>query len=83
MTFGESLREFHPEFLLKITLRTLSLYQAKHVLTFRAIPSIIPSSIASPLRLGAVKLSPYYALPLNAETLTSHTGDCQLSVGCC
>ena len=82
MTFGESLREFHPEFLLKITLRTLSLYQAKHVMTFRAIPSVIPSSIASPKkRLGAVKLSPYYALPLNAEPLACHTVDRQLSVG--
>ena len=50
-------------------------------LTFGAIPSIEPIDIASPLRLGAVELSPHYALLLNAEPLISHIDDYQLSVG--
>ena len=69
----------HPCFTLH--LGALSLIQAKHVLIFGAILSIIPSGIASPSRLGAVELSPYYTLPLNAETLACHTDDHQLSVG--
>ena len=51
-------------------------------LTFGAIPSIEPIDIVSPLRLGAVELSPHYALLLNAEPLISHIDDNQLSVGC-
>jgi len=50
-------------------------------LTFGAIPSIEPIDIVSPLRLGAVELSPHYALLLNAEPLISHIDDNQLSVG--
>ena len=50
-------------------------------MTFGAIPSIEPIDIVSPLRLGAVELSPHYALLLNAEPLISHIDDNQLSVG--
>ena len=45
------------------------------------MPSIQTINVASPLRLGAVERSPHYALPLNAETLTSHIDDSQLSAG--
>ena len=50
-------------------------------LTFGAMPSIGPIYIASPYGLGAVERSPHYALPLNAETPTSHVDDSRLSAG--
>ena len=50
-------------------------------MTFGAMPSIKTIDVVSPCRLGAVERSPHYALPLNAEPLTSHIDDSQLSAG--
>ena len=45
------------------------------------MPSIKTIDVTSPRGLGAVERSPHYALPLNAEPLTSHIDDSQLSAG--
>jgi hypothetical protein len=45
------------------------------------MPSIKTIDVASPIRLGTVERFPHYALPLNAEPLTSHIDDSQLSAG--
>jgi len=50
-------------------------------MNFGAMPSFPIIDVVSPLRLGAVERSPHYALPLNAEPLTSHIDDSQLSAG--
>ena len=48
---------------------------------YGAMPSFSTIDVVSPLGLGAVERSPHYALQLNAEPLTSHIDDSQLSAG--
>ena len=48
---------------------------------YGAMPSVTTIDVVSPFRLGAVERSPHYALQLNAEPLTSHIDDSQLSAG--
>ena len=60
---------------------TLRLLRRSDSLTFGAMPSLPIIDVVSPLGLGAVERSPHYALPLNAEPLTSHIDDSQLSAG--
>ena len=51
------------------------------VVIYGAMPSFSTIDVVSPLGLGAVERSPHYALQLNAEPLTSHIDDGQLSAG--
>ena len=48
---------------------------------YGAMPSVTTIDVVSPLGLGAVERSPHHALQLNAEPLTSHIDDSQLSAG--
>ena len=56
-------------------------WQGGVVVIYGAMPSVTTIDVVSPQGSGAVERSPHYALQLNAEPLTSHIDDSQLSAG--